>query len=125
MKKIILVEDNRDFKDAIELVVTGNIPEANLIMFNDAEKAIEAITTVDKDFDILLLDGDLGFGGHGRSILNILTSEQITKTIVCSGNDDFIAETKERGVSIFLDKSFSGIRASKIHSHIFETIQKI
>lgn len=72
-----------------------------------------------------MLDVDLGFGGHGSSVLNILTPEQITKTIVCSGNDDFITETKERGVSIFLDKGFLGIRASKIHSYIFETIQKI
>jgi DNA-binding NtrC family response regulator len=125
MKKIILVEDNRNFRDAIEMVVSGNFPECKLIIFTDDNKAIEAIITTDKDFDILLLDGDLGFGGHGANVLSILNPEQISKTICCSGNDDFIAQANKSGVSVFLDKGFSGIRISKIHSYILETINKI
>jgi len=94
-------------------------------MFIEDTKAMEAISSTEKDFDVLLLDGDLGVGGSGGNVLNILTLEQLEKTIICSGNDDFIAEAKKKGVSILIDKGFAGIRASKIVPYILETFGKI
>ncbi|HBA36850.1 TPA: hypothetical protein DCZ15_03170 [Candidatus Falkowbacteria bacterium] len=125
MKKILIVEDNNDFKNIVKMVINENFPESKVIIFDEAKKAVEAISFSDKDFDILLLDGDLGFGGYGGDVLNILTPEQLQKTIVCSGNGAFIAEAREKGLSIFMDKEFEGIRASKIGSYILETLKRI
>ena len=125
MKKIVLVEDNRDFREMIEMVVAEHFPETKIVIFTNDQKAIEAISAKDKDFDALFLDGDLGFGGHGENVLKILSPEQISKTICCSGSDNFILQTKQSGVSVFIDKDFPGIRISQIRPHIVETINKI
>ena len=106
MKKIVIVEDNNVFKSVVKMVINENFPESNTIIFDEAKKAVEAISFSDKDFDILLLDGDLGFGGYGGDVLDILTPEQLQKTIICSGNETFIAEAKKKGLSIFMDKGF-------------------
>ena len=126
MKKIIIVEDNRDFKNLVKMIINENFPGSNIIMFDEDKKAVEAISSSDKDFDVLLLDGDLGFfGGYGGNVLNILTPEQLQKTIICSGNEAFIAEAKEKGLSVFMDKGFEGIRISKIGLYILETLKMI
>ena len=125
MKKIILVEDNRNFKDMVESIVERSLPECTLVMFSSAQKAIAAISSTEKDFDVLLLDGDLGFGGHGRSVLNTLSPEEIRKVIICSGSDSFIEEAEQKGVSVFLDKEFLGIRPSKIDEHFLEILGRI
>lgn len=125
MKKIIIVEDNKGFRNIIKMVIEDNFSECTLIEFTSQTPALNAISSQDKDFDILLLDGDLGFGGHGRNVLNILTQEQLKKTIVCSGSDDFTLEAKEKGISVFIDKGFSGIRASKIDLYVLEILGKI
>ncbi len=125
MKKLVIVEDNVPFKETIKMVISDNFPGCSILMFIEDQKAIEAISSTEKDFDVLLLDGDLGFGGSGSNVLEILTPAQLRKTIICSGNDKFIAEAKDKGVSIFIDKGFEGIRASKIASYILETLEKI
>ena len=125
MNKLIIVEDNHIFRKTVENVVKNNFPKCNIFMFIEDTKAMEAISSTEKDFDVLLLDGDLGVGGSGGNVLNILTLEQLEKTIICSGNDDFIAEAKKKGVSILIDKGFAGIRASKIVPYILETFGKI
>ena len=126
MKKIIvIVEDNCDFVDLLQKVIWNKFPDYNIATFNQDETAKDQLTSNYKNFDILFLNGNLAFGGHGRNVLNVLNKEQVNKTIICSGDDNFITEAENKGVSIFLDKSFTGIHSSQIDSHILKIIAKI
>ncbi|PCI21266.1 hypothetical protein COB64_00080 [Candidatus Wolfebacteria bacterium] len=125
MKKIVIVEDNRSFKDILKMVIENNFNECKIIDLIEDQDAIKAISSTDSDFDVLLLDGNLGWGGHGRNVLNILNEDQLKKTIICSADDKFIKEAQKKDITVFLDKGFFGIRASKIHLYILEILQKI
>lgn len=125
MKKIIIVDDNRNFRKVIRMVTECHFPECIIIEFTKATEAVKEISNIGNDFDVLLLDGDLGFGGHGSDILQILTQDQIKKTITCSGDDSFIKECQEKGIINSIDKEFLGIRASKIDTYVIEILQKI
>ncbi len=125
MKKIIIVDDNRNFREVIRSVVENHFPECIIMEFTDATQAVNKLSNIGDDFDILLLDGDLGFGGHGSDVLQILTQDQIKKTIMCSGNDIFIQECKEKGIINSIDKGFEGIRISKIGDYVLEIFKKV
>lgn len=125
MKKIIIVDDNRNFREVIRAVVKNHFPECIIMEFTEATQVVNELSNIGDDFDILLLDGDLGFGGNGSDVLQILTPDQINKTITCSGNDAFIQECKEKGIMNSIDKGFFGIRASKIDAYVIEILQKI
>ncbi len=125
MKKIIIVDDNRNFREVIRAVVKNHFPECIIMEFTEATQVVNELSNIGDDFDILLLDGDLGFGGHGSDVLQILTQDQIKKTITCSGNDTFIQECKEKGILNSIDKGFEGIRISKIGDYVLEIFKKV
>ena len=125
MKKIIIVDDNRNFREVIRAVVKNHFPECIIMEFTEATQVVNELSNIGDDFDILLLDGDLGFGGHGSDVLQILTQDQIKKTITCSGNDTFIQECKEKGILNSIDKGFEEIRISKIGDYVLEIFKKV
>jgi len=125
MKKILIVEDNHSFITHVEEVVAENFPDCAVIVFSKATEAVNSINFANRDFDILLLDGDLGNGGSGDDVLKILTPPQLLRTIVCSGDSSFIKKASTQGVKVFLDKGFRGIRATMISAYTLETLKKI
>lgn len=125
MKKVIIMEDNRTLIDVLKIVINQKFPECEIVEFGHAGEAKMYVSS-GKEFDVLFLDGNLGwFSEHGEIVLHALSEEQIKKTIVCSADDTFIDQAKAKGVTVFLEGGFAGIRISKIGEYVLETINKL
>ncbi len=125
MKKIVIIEDNQTFIKFIQGVISGEFPECKTYVYTNAHEAVESIGSGNKDFDILLLDGDLGRGGSGETVLAALTTEQKSRTVVCSADNIFVGKAKAIGVLVFLDKGFRGVVASEITEYTVRTLKAI
>jgi DNA-binding NtrC family response regulator len=125
MKKIIIVEDSAELNYLLKKILNRNFPEANILLFNVDNEAIEAVVSSNKDFDVLVLDGYLGLGGHGENVLNVLTPEQLKKTIVFSYDNDFINNARKKGILEFMNGSFMGVRPSEIDAYILAKFKNV
>jgi CheY-like chemotaxis protein len=125
MKKIVIVEDNQTFIKFVQREITREFPECKTYVYANANEAVESIGSDNNDFDILLLDGDLGRGGSGETVLAALTTQQKNRTIVCSADEEFTAKAKAVGVVVFLDKGFRGIYVFQIPEYIITTLKRI
>lgn len=103
LEKVVIVEDHMPYYMTYKKVIEEMHSSCSIYHCHTEEKAIDAVSSDHNDFDLLILDGNLG-GGHGRNVLAILSEEQLKKTVVCSSDDDFLLEAKSTEVR-YIDKS--------------------
>lgn len=94
---VILVEDEMSFYMAAKNAIESVCPGCTIISCDTEEQAIENISE-HESFDLLVLDGNLWGGGHGKNVLIKLSEHQLKKTVVFSANDDFVSMAASQGV---------------------------
>lgn len=73
----------------VEVVEVGNLKEAVNFLRDDKH-------------DLITLDGELSCGHHGLDVLREMSLDQIYKTIVYSGEMNFVFSCRQNGIQAFL-----------------------
>lgn len=123
--KIIIVEDEPTFVSFFSDVICEAYPSCTMLHFANSEEAASAVAGSDADFDALFLDGNLGFGGNGAEVLDALSQDQLKKVVVISAERQFAKDCASKGVVIFMEKDFPGIRATEVPEFILETLKRV
>lgn len=93
---ILIIDDDDDVIDFISRIIGTILPGAELDYAYYKKTALELLS--EKEYEIITLDGKLK-EGHGRDILKEMTPAQIEKTIVYSGDLNFLNECSYNKVS--------------------------
>lgn len=93
---ILIIDDDDDVVDFISRIIGTILPGAELDYAYYKKTALELLS--EKEYEIITLDGKLK-EGHGRDILKEMTPAQIEKTIVYSGDFNFLLECIKNEVS--------------------------
>jgi len=125
MKKVIFVEDNYDFSSFVSMVIQRKFPDCQILTFPASKEAIAAVTSLHADFDVLLLDGHLGYADTGMNVLDILTPKQIERVVVTSGSREFATKCEERGTKFCMEKGFAGVLGTELFEHIIDTLKEV
>jgi response regulator of citrate/malate metabolism len=94
---ILIVDDNEQVVGFISRVVKIIFPNHEIDCASNKKDALKLLQV--KDYLFITLDGKLDGNNHGRDILKEMTLEQTQKTIVYSGDFDFLLECKKNEVS--------------------------
>lgn len=101
MKKIIIlvIDDSAIIANDIIRILNISLPGNSIDKAYTLEAAINFLKKI--EYDLVILDGNLDQGNHGRQILANMSPEQIAKTVVYSGENDFIKECENNGIFAF------------------------
>jgi len=102
--RVLIVEDDLITAQVLKFFLSTLIAE---IDFYFATTKNQTIPYLSENLDLIILDGNLLDGSHGSEVLQEMTEDQISKTIVHSGHDDFIRECISNNIR-FVEKSDSG-----------------
>ncbi len=94
---ILVIDDDALISDMIKLIIKNYLPESVICSVFTKDKALSILQ--EQDFSLITLDGNLGGENHGRDVLKQMTPEQVKKTVVCSGEFDFVMECSKNGIS--------------------------
>ena len=99
MKRFLVIEDEAFILDMIKASLLKIFPQASIDHACELDGAIQHLNS--KKYDLIVLDGTLKDGHHGREILSIMSGENITKTAVYSGEIKFLCECQNRNMLTF------------------------
>jgi len=94
---ILIIDDDDDVIDFISRIIGIILPGAEFDYAYYKKIALELL--LEKEYGIITLDGKLEGNDHGRDILKEMTPEQIQKTIVYSGDFNFLRECMKNEIS--------------------------
>lgn len=95
--KVLIIEDDPITVEVIENQLKNIINDDIQLKFaNTKDQALFCLQN--DDFDLITLDGRLLDGSHGREVLREMRVTQINKTIVYSGENEFVSECLVKGV---------------------------
>lgn len=106
MKKInvLVVEDNPAMSsaiaDSIKYFFSEKDFEVEVVAASNLKEAIDYLR--DDKHDLITLDGKLSHGDHGLDVLKEMSLEQVSKTIVYSGEMNFVFSCRQNGIQAFL-----------------------
>lgn len=95
--KILIIDDDERVVDFISLVIKRIFPDNEIDAVSNKKDALMLLPT--KDYLFITLDGKLENNDHGRDILREMTSEQMQKTIIYSGDFNFLLECMKNEIS--------------------------
>lgn len=96
MKNILIIEDDQNLAKQTSGVINYFLPEINVCFAMDKTGALNALR--EKIFFLITLDGNLLNGDHGRDILKEMTTAQKSRTVVHSGEEEFISQCQKNGI---------------------------
>lgn len=94
---ILIVDDNEQVVDFISRVVKIFFSNNEINCASNKKDALRLLQA--KDYLFITLDGKLEGTDHGRDILKEMTLEQTQKTIVYSGDFNFLLECMKNEIS--------------------------
>lgn len=106
--KFLIIDDDESVHYNIKTSLKKSFPQSEI---DEAYNIREAVEYLNKNqYNFITLDGKLKEGRHGREILLLMSPEQINKTIVYSGEIDFVSECQNKNILSFSkDSDFSNI----------------
>lgn len=96
MKNILIIEDSAALAAAIASFIKEFVPGSIINFAVDKEEALALLKQ--KNFCLITLDGRLLNNDHGRDVLREMNEEQISKTVVCSFEMDFLTECAKKKI---------------------------
>ncbi|MCK9438535.1 MAG: hypothetical protein WC164_02140 [Patescibacteria group bacterium] len=80
-------------------IVASNVSLNDCLSIDFAIDSKEAELKISKsDYFLITLDGVLYGGDHGRNLLRLMNFQQIKKTMIISGDIEFITECEKKGM---------------------------
>ena len=118
---ILLVEDNKIKKRAIEVNLLKLDPQIRLRWFNNLEQAEDFVDKYVDEIDLMVLDwcfpekeAETAKEGTGRKMLDYIEDKHYpVKTVVCSGNDLDSEELQEKYTNCLGAVLFGACNAAK------------
>ncbi len=120
-KKILIVDDQRAFQVMLKMML-GNLGAGTLYFADTAEEAVKLCRKI--EFDLLLLDYNLGAGRNGRQVLEYLRHNQLVPVhgvcIIVTGDNSrsMVLTALEMEPDDYLMKPFS---QNQLHTRIVRT----
>lgn len=91
---ILIIEDDSALGACIVGSIIERFPEANCEVARSCKVAFSLLDT--NEYDAITLDGNLE-DGHGKTILEGMTADEIRMTVAYSGEIDFLKKALEAG----------------------------
>jgi DNA-binding NtrC family response regulator len=95
--RVLIVDDDESVVYFVERKMRNIFPGCEVKTAYNKEAALRSLREC--DFDLITLDGNLQEGCHGRQIIELMTYEQIKRTIVYSAELNYISECYEKGMA--------------------------
>ena len=111
--KALIVEDNNSIalfqKEFIRQILRElDLPKANYtIEIEHTRQEEEAIRLIKKNnYCLIILDGNLLNGGHGKNVLHVIEQGIFQKIIVASMDEDFVEYCQKKNIRAYRKENF-------------------
>lgn len=103
MKNFLIIDDDDFVHDDIGSCLRKMFPQSTIDNAYNIKEAVEYLNN--KQYQLITLDGNLKEGHHGREILSIMNMDQVSKTVVYSGEIKFLYECQASNILAFSKNS--------------------
>jgi len=124
MKKVLVIDDSTDYRKLLLNFFNKAYPDSEIVEF-DPESGKPAESFPWHDYDLVILDYDLGKGGNGLEWLrNYKTSDSFPATLMLTahGDEEIVVKAIRFGAQGFLRKS--GLTKSALVESIGKALKK-